>query len=150
MIERPGVGVGVIVTKGDQVLLLKRENVHGSGTWSTPGGHLDFGESPEQCAFREVKQETGVEVAEIEFRAVTNDLFEAEGKHYLTLWFDAKHMSGDACVSAPDEMSQVGWFSWGRLPKPIFLPLQNLLDGKCYPQHTTTCAPCTLLFQRRA
>jgi 8-oxo-dGTP diphosphatase len=94
MKERPGVGIGVIVTKGDHVLLLRRTNVHGSGTWSTPGGHLDFGESPEDCAIREVKEETGVEVAEVEFRAVTNDFFAAEGKHYLTLWFQAKHKAG--------------------------------------------------------
>ena len=135
MIERPAVGVGVIVKRGDQVLLLRRRNTHGSGTWSVPGGHLDFGESPEQCASREVREETGVEIEEVEFRAVTNDFFEAEGKHYLTLWFEAKHLSGDASVSAPDEMSEVGWFSWGSLPAPLFLPLRNLLDGNCYPQH---------------
>ena len=131
---RPGVGVGVIVTRGDRVLLLRRTNVHGSDTWSTPGGHLDFGESPEQCAIREVKEETGVEIGEVEFRAVTNDFFEAEGKHYLTLWFAAEHKSGEASVAAPEEMSDVGWFGWGKLPSPLFLPLQNLLDGKCYPR----------------
>jgi 8-oxo-dGTP diphosphatase len=134
MNERPGVGVGVIVTKGDQVLLLRRTNVHGSGTWSTPGGHLDFGELPEQCAVREVKEETGIEIGEVEFRAVTSDLFEAEGKHYLTLWFEAEHESGEARVAAPEEMSDVGWFGWGKLPSPLFLPLQNLLDGICYPR----------------
>jgi len=122
------------VTRGDRVLLLRRTNVHGSDTWSTPGGHLDFGESPEQCAIREVKEETGVEIGEVEFRAVTNDFFEAEGKHYLTLWFAAEHKSGEASVAAPEEMSDVGWFGWGKLPSPLFLPLQNLLDGKCYPR----------------
>jgi len=122
------------VTKGDRVLLLRRTNVHGSDTWATPGGHLDFGESPEQCAIREVKEETGVEIGEVEFRAVTNDFFEAEGKHYLTLWFEAEHKSGEAGVAAPEEMSEVGWFGWGKLPSPLFLPLQNLLDGKCYPR----------------
>jgi 8-oxo-dGTP diphosphatase len=47
MSRLPRVGVGVIITRDDQVLLLKRKNVHGSGCWSTPGGHLDFGETPE-------------------------------------------------------------------------------------------------------
>lgn len=46
----PRVGVGVIITKDQHVLLLRRHSVHGAGTWSTPGGHLDFGESPEACA----------------------------------------------------------------------------------------------------
>jgi ADP-ribose pyrophosphatase YjhB (NUDIX family) len=35
------VGVGIIIEKDDQVLLLRRRNVLGDGTWSTPGGHLD-------------------------------------------------------------------------------------------------------------
>lgn len=122
------------MTKGNQVLLVRRANVHGSGTWSTPGGHLDFGESPEDCAIREVMEETGVEVAAVEFRAVTNDFFETEGKHYLTLWFEAEHKAGEASVAAPEEMSDLGWFEWGELPSPLFLPLQNLLDGMCYPR----------------
>ncbi|MEJ2237300.1 MAG: NUDIX domain-containing protein [Gemmatimonadales bacterium] len=134
MRERPGVGVGVIVTKGDRVLLLRRRNTHGSGTWSTPGGHLDFGESPEDCAVREVKEETAVEIAGVEFKGVTNDFFDVEGKHYLTLWFQAEHLSGEIAVTAPEEMSEVGWFEWGRLPRPLFLPLRNLLEGKCYPR----------------
>ncbi len=134
MLERPGVGVGVIVTKGGKVLLLRRKNAHGSGSWSTPGGHLDFGEAPEDCAAREVKEETSIEIAGVEFRAVTNDFFEAEGKHYLTVWFQADHGSGEAAVSAPEEMSELGWFEWENLPMPLFLPLQNLLEGKCFPR----------------
>ena len=123
----------MIVARGDRVLLLRRSHAHGSGAWSTPGGHLDHGESPEDCAIREVKEETAVDITRVEFRAVTNDFFEAEGKHYVTLWFQAEHLSGEADVAAPEEMSEVGWFSWDELPTPLFLPLRNLLDGKCYP-----------------
>jgi len=80
-----GVGVAIIITKDDKVLLMKRKGPHGQGTWSTPGGHLDFGETPEGCAAREAKEEVGLDVVGIRFRAVTNDVFEAEGKHYITL-----------------------------------------------------------------
>ncbi len=52
--ERPKVGVGVIVVKEGKVLLLQRKNSHGSGTWCFPGGHLEYGESLEECAKREV------------------------------------------------------------------------------------------------
>jgi 8-oxo-dGTP diphosphatase len=133
MPESPRVGVGVIITRGKQVLLLKRKNAHGAGSWSPPGGHLEFGESPEECAIREAKEETGLDVTDVKFKAVTNDLFEAEGKHYITLWMEGECLSGEAVVNAPYEMSEVGWFAWDNLPETLFLPLRNLLEGKCYP-----------------
>jgi 8-oxo-dGTP diphosphatase len=136
----PRIGVGVIITKSNSVLLLRRRNVHGSGTWSTPGGHLEFGESPEQCAIREACEETSVKVESLDFRGVTNDIFEAEGKHYITIWFQAKLWSGEAVVAAADEMSEVGWFGWDDLPTPLFLPLRNLLDGKGYRETNVTSA----------
>ena len=42
MPKTPGVGVGIIITKDEQVLSLRRKDVHGAGSWSTPGGHLEF------------------------------------------------------------------------------------------------------------
>jgi 8-oxo-dGTP diphosphatase len=134
----PAVGVGIIISKGDRVLLLRRRNVHGAGSWSTPGGHLDFGESSGACAIREARGETKVEVADVGFRAITNDIFEVEGKHYITLWMEASYVAGEPIINAPDEVAQVGWFAWEALPEPLFfLPLQHLLEGKCYPLKET-------------
>jgi len=133
MSQAPRVGVGVIITRGARVLLLRRLNVHGAGSWSTPGGHLDFGESPEECAIREVKEETNVEIADVRFRAITDDVFEAEGRHYITIWMEGRCLAGEARVNAAYEMTEVGWFAWDALPQPLFLPLQQLLDGKGYP-----------------
>jgi 8-oxo-dGTP diphosphatase len=57
MNQDPKVGVAILITEDDRVLLMKRKGIHGTGTWSTPGGHLDFGDTPEQCAARETKEE---------------------------------------------------------------------------------------------
>lgn len=130
----PLVGVGVIVRKGAEVLLLRRCGTHGAGTWSTPGGHLDFGESPEDCAIREALEETGVKVGSVQFRGLTNDVFADEGKHYVTLWMEAEYLSGEPAVHADYEASEVAWFRLDKLPEPLFLPLQQLLAGRCYPQ----------------
>ena len=131
--KRPQVGVGVIITKGDQVLLMKRKGSHGDGTWSTAGGHLEFGESLEECAIREVREEVAVTIADITFRAITNDLFETEGKHYVTIWMEGRYVSGEPVMQAVNEISAVGWFSWNALPEPLFLPLEHLLTGRCHP-----------------
>ncbi|HEU0003478.1 MAG TPA: NUDIX domain-containing protein [Ktedonobacteraceae bacterium] len=129
----PQVGVGVIITKGDQVLLMKRKGSHGDGAWSMVGGHLEFGESLEECAIREVKEEVAVTITDITFRAITNDLFETEGKHYVTIWMEGRYVSGEPLMQAVNEMSAVSWFSWNALPEPLFLPLEHLLTGRCYP-----------------
>ncbi|MDQ2903772.1 MAG: NUDIX domain-containing protein [Chloroflexota bacterium] len=127
MSKRPSIGVGVIIRDGDQVLLMKRQNSHGAGTWSMPGGHLEYGETPQECAIREAEEEVGVCIADPSFCTITNDFFEAEGKHYVTIWMESKYVSGEARVNSAREMSAVGWFSWDALPTPRFLPLENLL-----------------------
>ena len=129
----PRVGVGVLITKDQQVLLLRRRNTHGAGTWSTPGGHLDFGETPEQCAVREVREETGLAIDDVAFRTITNDVFATEGRHYITIWMEGRYTGGEPVLAAPYEASEIGWFPWDSLPQPLFLPLHHLLDGNCYP-----------------
>ena len=136
MATRPRVGVAMLILSGDRLLLVRRKGAHGAGTWSTPGGHLEFGESPEECARRETLEEVGVEVKDVRFRALTNDVFEVERKHYITLWMEGALASGEPRIAAPFEVAEVGWFPLQSLPEPLFLPLQNLLAGRCYPGST--------------
>jgi len=131
-VDDPRVGVGILIRRGPEVLLLRRRNVHGDGTWSTPGGHLDAGESPEACAAREAREETGVELKNLRFLGVTNDVFEAEDRHYATLWMEAEYDSGTASVLAEHEMSEVRWYRADALPPELFLSLRNLVEGRSY------------------
>lgn len=132
MNQTPQVGTAIIITKDDKVLLMKRQGPHGHGTWSTPGGHLDFGETPEQCAAREAREEMGLDVTEVRFRAVTNDVFAETGKHYITLWMDGT-ATGEPTIASEREISEIGWFPWDALPQPLFLPLENLVKQNSYP-----------------
>lgn len=132
MDQKPQVGTAILITSDDKVLLMKRKGPHGAGTWSPPGGHLDFGESLEACAAREAKEEVGVEVVDIRFRAVTNDIFAEEGRHYITIWLEGKPV-GQPYIAAEKEVEEIGWFRWDALPQPLFLPLENFVRGKRYP-----------------
>ena len=60
-ITRVGVGLYLFNDK-HQLLLGLRKSSHGCGTWCPPGGHMEFGESNEQAAIREAREETGLEV----------------------------------------------------------------------------------------
>jgi len=132
MNQKPQVGTAIIISKDHKVLLIKRKGTRGKGTWSTPGGHLDFGETPEGCAAREAKEEVGLDVIDIQFRAVTNDVFEAEGKHYITIWMKGRSI-GEPFIAAEKEVEEIGWYAWDTLPSPLFLPLENLVTENSYP-----------------
>ncbi len=124
---RPKVGVAVIVVKDSRVLLGKRMNSHGSGTWQFPGGHLEYGEPIEDCAKRELFEETGLTIRNIRSGPYTNDFFKAEQKHYIKLFVIADYDSGVLAVKEPKKCEKWEWFSWSQLPEPKFLPIQNLI-----------------------
>jgi 8-oxo-dGTP diphosphatase len=130
----PRIGVGVVIRRGEDVLLLRRHNVHGAGTWSTPGGYFEYGETPEECAAREALEETGVTISGIRFLTITNDFFPEREKHFITLWMHADYALGDAGLHAPDEATEVGWFPHDQLPDPLFLSFANLTKSSAYLQ----------------
>lgn len=127
--QRPSVGVGVCIVSERKVLLGKRKSAHGIGTWSFPGGHLEYGESWEECAKRETLEETGVLIRNIRFATATNDLFEQEGKHYVTIIMIAEVENGEPDVREPEKCECWEWYAWNErtLPKELFCPLRHLL-----------------------
>jgi len=128
MEKKPAVGVAVIINKENKVLLGKRKSALGTGQWAFPGGHLEFNESIEDCARREVREETGLEIKNIRFGPFTNDIFPEAQKHYITLYVIADYAQGTLEPKEPDKCDQWEWFPWEDLPEPKFLPLRNLLN----------------------
>jgi 8-oxo-dGTP diphosphatase len=126
--RRPEVGVGVLVLREGSVLLGLRRGSHGAGTWSPPGGHLEFGEDPKECARREAFEETGLELGECEFVGVTNDIFETEDRHYVTLFYTAPLIAGAPEVREPEKCDAWQWCAWDALPDNLFLPLRHWRD----------------------
>lgn len=133
MENRPKVGLGVAILKEGKILFGKRKNAHGEGSWCYPGGHLEFNESWEECARREVMEETGITIKNLRFGTVTNDIFEKEGKHYITIIMIAEPDEGEVKVMEPDKCEGWDWFEWNNLPEPLFIPTQNLLKAGFNP-----------------
>jgi 8-oxo-dGTP diphosphatase len=127
MKKYPKVGVGVIIKRNNKVLLGKRKGEHGNGTWAPPGGHLEFNESFEDCAKREVLEETSLKIKNISFATVTNNFYKNENKHYVTIFMLCDWNGGEAKITEPDRCSEWKWCSWNNMPKPLFLALKNLL-----------------------
>ena len=75
----------------------------------------------------------GLEVSSVRFLAVTNDVFDTIGKHYITLWMTGDCPSGEPRIAAAYEVAEWDWYPLDTLPAPLFLPLDNLLAGRSYP-----------------
>lgn len=121
------VGIASLIFKDNKILLGMRKGAHGHLTWAAPGGHLEFNESPHDCAIRETKEETGLEISDVTMGPWTNDFFAAEQKHYITLYMLAKHKKGEPEILEPNKCEKWEWFHWEALPNPLFIPLQNLI-----------------------
>ncbi len=140
--KRVGAGFGIMVVKDGKVLLGKRHDdpekassaLRGEGTWSLPGGKLDYGESFEEGGIRETKEETGITVKEIEVISVMN--CKNEHAHFVTVGLLAKKFEGEPQVMEPDEMTKWEWFPLEKLPTPMYFPslwvIENYLQKKWY------------------
>jgi 8-oxo-dGTP diphosphatase len=127
---RPGVGIGVFIWKNNKFILLKRKGAHGAGTWSVPGGWLEFGESFEDCAIREAREETDLEIDNIRFLTITNNVFHDEGVHSVTIWLESDYKSGNAKIMEKEKCDQMSWYTFKTLPNPLFLPWKDLKKAK--------------------
>ena len=115
----PRVGLGVMVFRDGKVLIGKRKNSHGAGEWAWPGGHLEYMESLEACAKREVMEEVGIEIKNIRFLRLLNLKVYAP-KHYVDLAFIADWASGEPRVCEPDKYESWEWRAVDDLPNPLF------------------------------
>lgn len=109
--DRPFVGVGVVVWRGEEVLLVRRGRPPRKGDWSIPGGLQHVGESVAEAAIREVREETGLTIALGEQVGVVDSVrHDAEGRveyHYTLVEFSAEWVAGEAV--AADDVDAAAW-----------------------------------------
>lgn len=135
MTGKVGVGVGVIVMRGEKVLLgLRNPNknkasseLQGQGTWTMPGGKVDFGETLESAARRELLEETGLECNSLTFATLQDDI--VGEAHYVTAAFKAEVKPGqDAKVCEPQTILEWRWFSIDVLPDNLYSASKKVIE----------------------
>lgn len=137
--KRPVVGLAVVICHGTSVLMGKRKGAVGSGTWAFPGGHLEGGETFEECAIREVKEETGIPLKDAEFWLVENVFY--PNSHSVTIFMIAqlprdergRFIHKEAVNMEPDKCEGWEWFPWDELPEPLMLGIQQVDDQNLSP-----------------
>lgn len=133
--KKIGVGFGVMILKDREILLGKRHEdpkkasseLRGEGTWTMPGGKLEYGESFEEGAKREVAEETGMVLKNANIICINND--KNEHAHFVTIGLLSTDFIGEAKVMEPDEITEWTWFASKDLPKNIFPPSKKVLEN---------------------
>jgi 8-oxo-dGTP diphosphatase len=123
--KRPYVGVGVVVFKGDNVLLVQRGKKPRLNSWSIPGGAQELGETVEDAAHREIREETSVEIELLGLVEVVNSINRDDEErvqfHYTLIDFVAEWKSGD--VVAGDDAADARWVSMEEIDDYNLRPL---------------------------
>ena len=137
-----GAGIGVMLLKDGKILLGRRNDdpkkasskLKGEGTWTMPGGRLEFKESFEDAARRETLEETGIRLKSVKVFSLNNDMVDTA--HFVTVGLICEDFEGEAQVMEPEEITQWEWFDLKSLPEPLYFPsreiIQNYLQGKFY------------------
>ena len=109
--EAPRVGIGIVLLRGDEVLLVRRGRPPAEGQWSLPGGAQELGETAEACARRELFEETGLQAGPVHMVAHVDSIHRDEdGRvryHYTILDFAAHYVGG--ALKAGDDVSDAVW-----------------------------------------
>lgn len=110
--DRPMVGVGAVVRRGDEVLLVRRGRPPKLGEWSLPGGLQELGETVFEAAIREVREETGCEIEIVGLIDAVDLIERAEdgrvSRHYTLIDVAAVWIAGEP--RAADDAADARWF----------------------------------------
>jgi 8-oxo-dGTP diphosphatase len=125
--ERPPIAAAIIVSDR-RVLMVRRRVKEGELSWQFPAGQVEPGESADDAAVRETREETGLTVR------ATQRL--GERAHPATgrtmVYIAGEVMGGTAYVADKDELAEVAWCDRATLasyvPDPLYGPVQDYLD----------------------
>lgn len=126
------ISIGILVLKGNNILFGRAKDKEGGTRYILPVGHLEFMESFADCAKREIAEECGIEIKDIEFQFVSNtDNYKP--KHYIHIGLMAKWKSGEPEVLEPGGIEAWEWRDRKDVPKHLSvgaeLTFQALEEG---------------------
>ena len=121
--QRPIVGVGVVVLRGAEVLLIRRGKPPKPGSWSLPGGAQELGETVFDTGRREVREETGIELHAIEHLTVV-DMIERDERGDVRYHYTLVDLVAIAeTASRPRSGGDAAEARWWRLVEAMEMPL---------------------------
>lgn len=127
------VGLGIMIKDGNKVLLGHRaKNRTDTGgifepdSWTFPGGKQEYEETMIEGAAREVKEETNLDISDIEIFSASDDI--QPNKHFVTIQLIANKYSGELKIMEPTKEDEWKWFELDNLPENLYSPTKKFID----------------------
>lgn len=134
----------MILNNQGEVLLGKRNDdaqkassdLHGEGTWTMPGGKLEFHDTLIDGAIREVEEEIGVRLDKKELEVLNIQDNIVPDNHYVTVGFICRNFTEEPKVMEPEEITEWKWYNLNNLPERIYSPsaimIKAYLENRIY------------------
>ncbi len=125
---RPSVGVACVIFKDGKILLGEDAGKASNLVYGVPGGHWESGETLENSIKREVSEESGIEIKNIQLISVYDFFRQDKNKSYVTIGFKADYKSGDLKDESNSTRKSWKWFELSGLPTSLFPPDKILIE----------------------
>lgn len=131
---KPGLGVGIMVLRENKILLGLRNpdkvkassELQGQGTWTMPGGKVEFMEKLIDAAKRELEEETSLKATKLDFLCISDDM--TDTAHYVTAGFIVREYTGEVKTMEPETILEWKWFDLNALPSNLYKPSQKCIE----------------------
>lgn len=128
------VGIGIMILKNNKILLGHRVKngddtggIYEPDSWCLPGGKQEYNETLYECAIRETKEETNLDISMLKVFGAVDDI--QPQKHFVTIWVLANDYQGELKVMEPNKQDQWKWFDINHLPENVYSPSKKFIDA---------------------
>jgi 8-oxo-dGTP diphosphatase len=125
------------IVEGGRLLMVQRRHRRGAPEWAGPSVNVEAGETPEEAAVREVREEVGLEVQVV--HRLGDRVHPSSGRHLV--YFACRVVSGEAGVVDHEEIGAVEWCDlstvlrrWADLRGGVYPPVQEYLQRTMRPR----------------
>ena len=126
------IGVGILILKDNKILLGHRCNnsvdtggIYEPDSWCLPGGKQEYEETILECAKRETKEETNLDIDNLEVFGADDDI--QKDRHFVTIYVKASECGGELKIMEPNKQDRWEWFDLNNLPNNLYTPSKKTI-----------------------